>query len=102
MASVKISSILNNREEYFAILRSLTNDPQAQLDLESNKHRSQLSSFNLKNVLRSIDLNSNNQIEKDEFEQYHKSIVRQGCLILKYFKNPYRRKSGQICKVMSQ
>jgi hypothetical protein len=26
----------------------------------------------------------------------------QGCLILKYFKNPYRCKSGQICKVMSQ
>jgi hypothetical protein len=78
MASVKISNILNNREEYFAILRSLTNDPQAQLDLESNKHRSQVSSFNLKNVLRSIDLNSNNQIEKDEFEKYYKSIVRDG------------------------
>lgn len=78
MASVKISNILNNREEYFSILRSSTNDPQAQLDLESNKHRSQVSSFNLKNVLRSIDLNSNNQIENDEFEKYYKSIVRDG------------------------
>jgi hypothetical protein len=28
--------------------------------------------------------------------------IDQGCLILKYFKNPYRCKSVQICKVMSQ
>jgi hypothetical protein len=40
MTSVTISNILNNREEYFSILRSSTNDPQAQLDLESNKRRS--------------------------------------------------------------
>jgi hypothetical protein len=29
-------------------------------------------------------------------------LETQGCLILKYFKNSYIRKSGQICKVMSQ
>ena len=30
------------------------------------------------------------------------STINQGCLILKYFKNSYKYKSGQICKVMSQ
>ncbi|MBU6197953.1 MAG: hypothetical protein KGO93_10360 [Cyanobacteria bacterium REEB446] len=40
--------------------------------------------------------------EENHETQANQSHNRQGCLILKYFKNPYRRKSGQICKVMSQ
>jgi hypothetical protein len=46
--------------------------------------------------------NDNEKVLAEKFGLVYNVTNGQGCLILKYFKNSYKYKSGQICKVMSQ